>query len=406
MKKFTAAFLVAAILPSMMLADDWPQWRGANRDGRSAETGLLKQWPEGGPKLLWSVKGIGVGYASVSVKDGMVYTTGMVGKTGTLFAFDTDGKKKFAKTYGPEWTKNFPGSRSTPTIDDALAYVVSGYGNVVCFDAKSGARKWSVDALKKFRGRNISWGISESPLIVGDKLIVTPGGKDASVVALDKKTGKTIWTSKGLSATSAYCSPLEVQLSGGRMIVQMLSGLVVGLDAATGKTLWTYRYKQRVCANTPIWVDGSVFVTSGYGKGAELIRVSGKAAERVWSEKTMDCHHGGAVLVDGYIYATSHRNGRGKWVCLDARTGKVMWTDSGVGKGSVIYADGMLYCYGENGEMGLVKPSPKGFQLVSGFRISQGSGKHWAHPAVANGRLYIRHGDVLMCYDIKAPETK
>jgi outer membrane protein assembly factor BamB len=407
---------IALILPFLLTgavcyADDWPQFRGPNRDGKSAETGLLKKWPESGPKLLWSVDGLGIGFSSVVVADGFIYTTGMLNGEGFLFAYDLSGNLKWKVSYGPEWQRSHRGTRTIPTVDDSRVYVFSGTGILACFDAKTGEEKWAVDTLNKFEGKNIMWGIAESVLIVGANAICTPGGKDASVVAFDKMTGRSVWTSKGLSERSSYCSPALIEIGGTELIATMLERSVVGLDIKTGKVLWKDRIKEGIGRHnhpvSPLYRDGYIYITAGYEIGGVMYRLSadGTKISKKWEDATLDVHHGGVVLVDGYLYGANWTsNARGDWVCLDWDNGKVMYETRWNGnKGSIIYADGMLYCYDENtGDVALVKASPKDFEIVSSFRVTEGSGKHWAHPAISDGRLYIRHGDALMAYEIKS----
>lgn len=397
----------------------WAQFRGPNRDGKSAETGLLKKWPEGGPKLLWSVEGIlGIGFSSVAVVDGYVYTTGMVGEDnqGMLFAFDLEGNPKWQKPYGPEWTGSRKGVRTTPTVDGDRLYVISGYAKVVCMDAKKGDIVWEVDGKQKFGSQKIKWGISEAPLIVDDKVICTPGGPDATLVALNKFNGETVWTTKGLSDKACYSSPILVERGGNQIIVAQTDSNVVAVDAGSGKVLWKDAFSnyqvgpenpKNINPPSPVYADGCVYVTSGYDDGGAMYELSadGTSFKRRWVDKTLDNHHGGVVIVDGYIYGSNWLNNRkGNWVCLDWETGKVVYETKWQNKGAVIYADGMLYCYDEkDGVLGLVRATPEKFDVISSFSITKGDGMHWAHPAISDGRLYIRHGNTLMAYDIKAP---
>jgi len=393
-------------------AADWPQWRGPNRDGKSSETGLMKKWPKGGPKLLWSIEGLGTGFSTVSVADGLLYTTGMVDREGILFAYDLQGNLKWKKSYGAEWRGSSPGVRTTPTVDRDRVYVMSGNGRVVCFDAKTGEEKWAVDTLKRFDGKNIRWGISESVLVDGNNLMCTPGGKDATIVALNKMTGETVWTSKGLSEKSCYSSLILVERGGNRLVVNITENSLVGVDADTGKVLWVDKFEEyqekpkNINPVTPVYYNGCVYATSGYDDGGAMLELSpdGSKVSRKWVDTTLDCHHGGVVIVGGYIYGANWKSNRdGNWVCLDWDSGKVMYEKEWICKGSITYADGMLYCYEEKeGTVALVKASPEGFDIVSSFEVSKGTGKHWAHPVVCDGRLYIRHGDALMVYDIKA----
>ena len=390
---------------------EWPQFRGPNRDGKSAETGLLKKWPEAGPEMIWSVDGLGSGYSTVAIANGTIYTTGLVKKEGVLFAFDMDGQPRWKKTYGAEWRRSMPGVRCTPTIDGDRLYIISGVGQVFCYDAKTGDRKWTVDAFKKFGGKYGSWGIAESPLIDGDNIICTPGGSKATIAALNKMTGDTVWTCIVEGERSCYCSPILVERGPNKIIVTLTDKYVLGVDAKTGKLLWKdsqedqFGHNKAINPVSPIHHDGAVYATSGYDDGGAMLKLSpdGTSFERKWVDETLDCHHGGVVFVDGYIYGANWRsNGDGSWVCLDWNTGKVKYETHWNCKGAVTYADGLLYCYEEKrGNVALVNPTPEKFDVVSSFKVTLGDGKHWAHPVVCGGRLYIRHGDVLMSYDIR-----
>jgi outer membrane protein assembly factor BamB len=408
--KLSIFFLI--LISNLLFAADWYQWRGPNRDGVSGETGLLQSWPEQGPKLLWSLEELGDGFSSPSIYEGTIYLTGMVEKQGTLFALDLDGKIIWKQTYGPVWKRSYPESRSTPYVDGDAVYVISGMGKVICFDAKTGHQKWAVQAVEKFGGEYHNWGIAESPLIDGGKVFCTPGGKDASIVALDKKTGETIWTTNGLSEKASYCSPIIIVRGGKRILVTQLEKSLVGVDSETGNVLWKDSYSEysekpkAINPVTPIYHDNQIYVTSGYDDKGAMLELSGDGTRvtRKWTDQTLDCHHGGVVLWDGHIFGSNWYNNRdGKWVCLDWDTGKVMYETEWHSKGSVIVADGMLYCYEESrGNVGLIKATPDGFNVVGSFKVPLGKGQHWAHPVISDGRLYIRHGAALMVYDIMA----
>jgi outer membrane protein assembly factor BamB len=405
-----AATLAAMVLVGSALpAQDWPQWRGAKRDGKSTETGLLREWPEGGPKMLWSVDGLGAGFSTVSIVGETLYTTGYHRSEGTgyVYAIGLDGKLKWKKPYGPEYTRQYPAARTTPTIDDGRGYVMSSVGRLLCFDAKTGEKIWSVDTFEKFGGRQIRWALAESPLIDGDNVICTPGGPDATLAALDKKTGKTVWTTKGLGDKSAYCSPIAFDRGPTRLIATVTENHFIGVNAKDGTLLWKTPFRNRWQAhpNTPIYHDGCVYATAGYNHGGICMELSadGTGAKIKWTDKTLDTHHGNVILLDGCLYGASWiSNGKGNWVCLDFKTGQVKYDEFWHHKGSIRYADGMLYLYDERGNVGLAKATPEKFQIISSFKVTKGKGQHWAHPVVAGGRLYIRHGDVLMAYDIKA----
>jgi outer membrane protein assembly factor BamB len=440
-----------------LAADDWPQFRGAHRDGRSDETGLLQNWPEGGPELLWSVTGLGKGFTQVAVAGGRIYSTGLVGKDGMLRAYDPNGQLLWEKSYGPEWTGGNPGARSIPTVCDGLVYVAGGTGHVACFDAASGELKWSQDMFQRYQAPQIKWGWAESLLVDGNNLILTPCGKAGTMVAVDRKTGAPVWASKDLGEKSGFCSPILIEIpvaagsalnaattsapgaipgairgaipgaalnaapssapgaapegaaSGGpparRLIVTLTDTSVIAVDPAGGQIVWRHPYKNSNGNHpiTPIYHDGLLYVTSGYGKGAVGLRLApdGNSVKQIWEQPKQDTLHGNVVLEGGCVFGSSHQNSPG-WVCVELATGALAWEDRCVGKGgSVSYADGMLYCYAEDGTLGLVKPSGKACEVVSRFKITQGTGEHWAHPTISGGRLYIRHGDALMCYDIR-----
>jgi len=382
---------------------DWPCWRGPDRDGICRETGLLKKWPEGGPRKLWSVKGIGQGYGTVAVVNGVIYVTGEVGGMGRVTAISTDGKKLRTYSYGREVAKGgYHGSRNTPTWDDGRLYVMSSYGVVNCWDAASGKKMWSVDTFAEFGGRNITWQIAESLLTDRRKVYCTPGGRHAIMAALDKKTGAAVWVcDPPIDSKSAYCSPLLVRRGRRRLLVTMVETGVIGVDADTGKFLWHHPYKNRwaVHPNTPIYADGAVFVSSGYRKGCELIKLSpdGAHVTPAWTEPVPDTHHGGLVKIGPVVYGTNNRG----LACVDFATGKLFWKNKGVGKGSVLWADDRLYCYSERGLVGLLEVSAAGCRVRGTLRITEGDRQHWAHPVISGGRLYIRHGDVLMAFGIR-----
>lgn len=412
LRRIVALCSIIVLLGGICYGDDWPQFRGLHRDGKSAETGLLWKWPEGGPKLLWSAGGLGKGFSSVAVADGLLYTTGMIDGEGLLFAFELNGKLRWKVSYGPEWTRSHPGTRTTPTVEGDRIYVFSGVGLLACLNSKTGEKIWQVDTLNKFQGKNIRWGMTGSPLIDGPKVICTPGGKKGTMVALDKMTGGTIWATTGLNELSAYCSAILIERGHNRLLVTMIQKSIICVSADSGKLMWRVPYETSydTAIVTPVYKDGCIFVTSvvehEFTNGGIMLELSpdGSRVSEKWKTETLDCHHGGVVLVDGYLYGSNFKGiPRGDWVCLDWDSGAVMYEARWNGnKGSIIYADGRLYCYDENtGDVGLVKAKPAGFDIVSSFRVTSGGGKHWAHPVISDGRLYIRHGDALMAYDIK-----
>lgn len=388
-------------------AADCPRFRGPQGDGVFPETGLLKQWPEGGPKLAWSVDGLGPGYSSAVVADGTVYVTGMDSQNqGILFAFGEDGSRKWKVAYGPEFVKEGPaptGTRGTPTVDGDRVFVMTGFTRLVIFDANKGQVLKTVDLLERFGAEKARFGFAECVLVDGRKVICTPGGPDASLVALDRETGETIWQTKGLGQPSGYCSARLVSHNGRKLVLTMLANGVVAVDAGSGEVVWQHEYPHRagVQPNPPLYADGMVYVASGMGTGGAMLSLAEMDAAATWTDKTLDCQMQGTVLLDGCIYGTAQSGNRGL-VCLDWKTGQVRWNAPAARMGVVVAADGRLYVYTQDGTMILVQPSPDGYKPAGQFKISAGTNEHWAHPTIANGRLYVRHGDVLLVYDVRS----
>jgi len=413
-----ASILLAA---SSARAADWTQFRGPNRDGKSTETGLLREWPENGPRLLWSVDGLGTGFASVAVVDGCVYTTGLLkpDMQGYIFCCDPLGNIKWKQPYGPGWNGPHPGTRTTPTVDGDRLYIMTGHGRIACHDRDTGKQLWKIDTEDVFKARNIRWGISESPLIYGDIVICTPGGENATMVAVNKMTGQTVWTTKGLSEKSAYCSPVLVKAAGKNLILTNVQKSIIFVDPADGNVVLRIPHEKRhdLAAVSPVFTQQLVYVTTGYTRDdfpdrgrAFAVAAELGSYELKWTDRNLDCHHGGLILLDGCVHGSSsaiyppasNEKPKGNWYCLNLATGKIKYEAKLVGKGSVIFGDGLLYCYGENGTLSLVRPGTHGYELISSFQITTGSGEHWAHPAISDGKLYIRHGGALMAYDIKS----
>jgi outer membrane protein assembly factor BamB len=401
-------FTLACTGNGMAAEATWSQWRGPERDGRSDDKGLLKEWPTGGPALLWQGTGIGEGFASAVVGGDMVFTAGKIGGDMMITAFDLGGKRLWQVKHGPAWTADYPGSRATPTYDDGLLYFLSGPGLLTCHKAKTGQAVWSVDITREFGGRPPGWGYSESVLVTGRMAVVTPGGSKC-IVALDKLTGKVIWTSGGLSDPVAYSSCIAFTFKGVPMICTMTAKGMVGVLATDGRFLWRNDRAAGATAvcPSPVYSDGYVFGASGYGNGGACVKLSvagGRVeATQAWDTKEMVNHHGCYVIVDGHIYGF---HDGGSWNCLELATGRKVWGDRGVGKGSICYADGMLYMFSENGgHMGLAPATPSGYTMRGELRVP-GGGQSWAHPAVTGGRLYARYADNLCVYNIRDPRYK
>lgn len=384
---------------------DWPQWRGLDRSGKSPETGLLKQWPKQGPPAVWSVSSLGGGYGSVSVKGDRVFVQGSNGRQSIVYVLNrADGKNVWSKALGPAGSNDRgSGPRSTPTVDDDRVYVLTENGDLACLKVQDGAAVWQRNILKDFRGHNIQWLISESPLIDGNNVIVSPGGSSAGMVALDKMTGKTVWVSKELSDEAGYASPIVADVQGVRTLMTLTAEAGVGVRASDGKLMWRYREVANRTANiaTPVFSDNKVFYTSAYDTGGALLALTSQAGEvkakEVYFTRNLQNHHGGVVLVDGYLYGFHNAI----LTCLEFNSGKVMWKDRSVGKGSLSYADGNLYLMGEENVVGLAVATSTGYQEKGRFRIKDEGYPAWAHPVVAGGRLYVRNQRTLTAYDIR-----
>ncbi|MBN1804120.1 MAG: PQQ-like beta-propeller repeat protein [Sedimentisphaerales bacterium] len=411
MKKLLLLSLLLLLVMQVnkIFAADCPRFRGPSGDGIFPETGLLKKWPDGGPKLAWSVKGLGQGFSSAVVVDGTVYVTGMdEQKQGYLFAYNLDGSLRWKAAYGPEIEKmgsSVAGTRGTPTVDSGQIFVMSSFAKLYTIETKKGKVIRVVDLLERFGARQARFGFAECVIVDNDKVICTPGGPDATLVALNKKTGELIWQTKGLSDPTGYCSARIVRHGGRRLLITMVANGIVAINPDNGELLWRQEHSHRagVQPNPPVYSDGMIYFSSGMGAGGVMLELAddGLSVTPKWEDKMLDCQMHGVVLVDGYIYGAAQGARRGL-VCLELKTSNVMWNAAEIGKGSVVCADGMLYIYGEDGTVHLVKPSPEAFKPVSKFTISEGTEQHWAHPTIANGRLYIRHGDTLMAYDIRA----
>jgi outer membrane protein assembly factor BamB len=387
-------------------AGDWPQWQGPDRTGLSKETGLLQQWPSSGPPLVWSASTVGGGYGSIAVSGDRIFIQGMKGRDSVVFSLKrADGMPVWSKALGPSGSNDRgSGPRGTPTVDGERMYVLTESGDLACLGAKDGSAIWQRNILKDFGGRNIPWLISESPLVDGNAVIVTPGGRNAGIVSLDKMTGKTIWVSKELSDEAGYSSPVVADVQGVRTVMTLTASAGVGVRASDGKLMWTYPPVANRTANiaTPIFFDNKVFYTSAYGKGGALLALTAQngsiEAKEIYFTREMQNHHGGVLLVKGYLYGFHNSI----LTCLEFATGKMMWRDRSVGKGSLTYADGNLYLQSEDNVVGLAEASPAGYKEKGRFKIADQGLPSWAHPVVSGGRLYVRNQGTLAAYDVRA----
>lgn len=404
MIKKTFILLFGIIFTTGILMAQTPtKWRGENANGIYNETGLLKQWPETGPEIIWHFDGLGEGHSSPVFANGLIYVSSMLEGEGFIFVLNQDGKLQWKKSYGKEFAESYPGARTSPVLVGDLLYIYSGHGVLTCMGAKNGDIKWQKDAFKDFDGQNIRWGVTETVVVDGNVVFFTPGGKKDNVVALNRLNGDLIWTSPAKGELSAYCTPLLVELPARKLLVTMTADHIIGLDAKSGKLLWDYPQTNRwqVHANTPLFYNGDLFCFSGYGQGGVKLNLSedGASVEKAWFNENLDSRIGGMVVVDGYLYGSgdNHR----EWRCIDWESGEEKYASKDIGKGVVIYADGMLYCYGDRGELALVKANPNEFKVISQTKVELGTSQHWAHPVINKGRLFVRHGDVLIAYKIK-----
>lgn len=403
MHRFRLACTLSLLVPGLVAAADWPQWRGPERNGISRETGLLANWPASGPRLIWKTQGTGEGYSSMAVVGNRLYTLGQKGSEQFVVAFDIDDGEQLWKTdVGRSYSNNRGnGPRGTPTIEGKRLYAVGGDGTVVCLDTDTGKRIWQVNMVERFGGGVPNWGYSESPLVMGDRLIVTPGGSGASVVALDKATGKDIWKSQ--SDRAGYSSVMPFEMGGNTNLVAFTGAGVMGLGLKNGELLWRYDSVSNRTANiaTPIVAKDQIFVSSDYGTGCALLKLSASggsvSAKEVYFNREMRNHYTTSVLVGEYLYGFSSAI----LTAMKLSTGEVAWKDRSVGKGNCIYAEQRLYCVGENGAIGLIEPDPKAYKEISRFQITKGDLPMWTPPVIANGRLYLRDQDVLYSYDIR-----
>ena len=425
MKKYGFNVLVISMLVCIVSActvnsqgtpKNW-QWRGENRNGVYNETGLLKEWPEGGPQLLWKFEGLGEGHTSVAVANNKIYITGMHGDKLILYVFDMTGKLLTEKEIGKEWDKSWNGTRSSVCINDGKLYIFNALGTLFCLDEATLNEVWKKDVLTEYDGRNLMFGMTENPLIVGDTLFLTPGGEKHNMIALNKNTGALIWTSPGTGALSAYCSPLYIGDQTVPIIVTWMALIkpegaardavfdnpLAAYNAKTGELLWTQTLPSQndINPNMPMYVDGMIIAATGYRGGTWQIRLKdgGRSSEIVWKNSEMDNQMHGVVKVGDYLYGSGHQNRN--WYCVDWKTGETKYKVPEPAPANTIYADGMLYVYSEKGTMYLIKPNPEKFELISSFNVTLGTNQHWAHTVIHQGILYIRHGEALMAYKIK-----
>lgn len=403
--------LLLITLPSFGQGPKLYEWRGVNREGLYYEQGLMKQWPAEGPALVWDYQGVGNGYGSpVFTEDGM-YIMGEADSLAWLFAFDPKGNLKWKKEFGPEWVKNYNGARCAPTIVGDLIYTTSGMGNIYCFNRHSGEKKWSVSMMDDLHGQYPLFGYSEAVAIDGDRLFCTPGGRDTNVVALDRFTGKVLWTNKGHGERPGYNQPKIIRLKTRNLLVTFTAYEMLGLDTKTGELLWVHEQDNvpvaerklglgDTHANTVLYEDGFIYYAEGDGNcGVKLeLAPDGSKIKEIWRNKAFDSYMGGFVKIGDYLYGCG--TAKPGFVSLNAKTGELC-KELKIGTGAVIANDGLLYFYNFRGEVMLINADPVNMEVISKFRITKGEKEHFAHPVIHDGKLYVRHGNSLQAFNIK-----
>ena len=403
-------FITCIVFSARSFAQKIYQWRGDNRDGIYKENNLLKTWPEKEPALIWSTGEVGAGFAAPVITDKMVLINGEINNTSYLFAFDLQGKLRWKSPNGPEFTgngyaSNFPGARSTPTVAGDLVYSTSGKGRIACFELATGKEKWAVEMVKDLGGFDEEFGFAESPLIDGDVLYCVPGGPTTNFAALNRFTGKILWTSKATGDITTFCSPLLVTLPSGKILVNLMRNNIVGLDAKTGNLLWSqkienYKYDGDHC-NTPVFADGFIYYTTAEENGNGLVKLrlspDGKKIEEIWRNKNAQNAFGGFIKYGNHIFMSTSKK---SMVCIDTEKGTEI-TALKPNSGSLVFSDGLFYSYNDNGDMKLIKFEYYKLSEVGRFKVTMGTKEHFSHPVISEGVLYIRHGNTLMAYKIK-----
>ena len=365
--------------------------------------------------MILEVEDIGKGWSSPILFEDIIYVTGMIDTLDYLTAVAMDGTIKYQVSYGRSWNQSYPDTRCSPVVEDNRIYVQSGTGRLVCVDRETGKENWAVEVDKEYEAEYHVWGNSETPLIVDDLVIATPGGDKTSVVAFNKLTGELVWQSKSLGGARAYASPTLYEYKDFRYILAVIGTDLIALIPETGEIVWNYTYFDSniwkwqdnglIWTNTPLFKDDEIFISMGYDYDPVMLKMSadGKSVSKKYGNKILDNHHGGLVLYNGNVFGSNWlNNNTGSWVCMDWDTGDIKYEEKWDSKGSMVMADGLLYGYNERGNVGLINPDTNSFDIISTFKITEGAGPHWAHPFIADGKLFMRHGEVLMVFDIKA----
>ena len=405
-------FILVLLLVNSSIAQI-AQWRGPERNGIFPDSLLLKTWPEEGPQKLFVTEGLGKSYSSTIATKQFIYTTGNIDTIEHLSCIDLDGNIVWQKPYGRSWNQSFADARCTPTRENDRIYVLSGLDLLSCFNARTGTLIWQADIHQQYKSKWDMFGVSESLLLVDDKIIVSPAGDETTIIALNKLSGELIWKSKTLNAKRSNISPILIDHCGKKYIISATQTHALSVDAENGKLCWTYHYNHlsdngdntTILANSPIYKDSCLWLSNGWDQPSVMLNIApdGQSVSEKFIDQTFDNQNHGVVLIDGFLYGSSFtgRNS-GKWVCMNWETGEIVWIGDFHNKGPIISADGMLYCLDEKrGNLGLIEASPENFKVISSFQIKEGKGPHWSRPSIYNGMLLIRHGDVMVAYDIR-----
>jgi outer membrane protein assembly factor BamB len=412
MKQITTILFFLISIP--LFSQNMVEFRGENRSGLFNETGLLKQWPENGPELFLKIEGVGKGYSQPIFANEKIFISGIKEDTiDILSAYNLKGEMLWETPYGRSWTASYIDSRSTPTFENGKLYVASGTGQLNCIDAETGKIIWQVNTIEKYKGEIYKHGDAEAPLLTNNAVLYTTGGEQNTMIALDKKDGSLLWKTVSLGGAKSYASPTLIEHKGRKMILALTTKNLIAIQPENGVIIWSYDLIQYhtlsqgegAQTNPPLYFNNEIFVTSGYDHPGIMLSLSedGNSVKLKWKNDTIDTHHGGNVLINGNIYGSNwQNNANGKWASVNWETGRTNWEADWENKGSIITADGMMYFYEEKrGNVALAEPSADSLKIISTFKIRDGVGPHWAHPAIYGGKLFIRHGDVLMIYNIK-----
>ncbi len=407
--KNTLYFVLIALIPILYQCanskSENSEWRGPERTGFYPETGLLTEWPENGPELLWKFDGLGSGYTTAAVTSKKVYTTGTIDSTAYIFALDLEGNLLWKKSFGKSWRKPYPGVRTTPVIRDGLGYLISDYGKMVCFSTENGDIVWEKDWIKEYNAVTPYFGFCENLLIDNDIVYCTPGDTiENNILALDRFSGEVIWKSKGVNEISAYASPTLINHNGRKLFITITEKSIVALIPETGELVWSHdlKYLHGIHSNIPIYDNGYIFAMNGWGSGSVMMKISddGNSVEDVWRSDLFDLEHGDVLKIGDNIYGSSWD--KKVFSVVDWKTGAVKDSSLLIEPASIISAEGLIYTYTYAGDVHLVKPTENSFEIISTFKAPGKRKDHIAHPVIKDKKLYIRYSNSLLVYDIAA----